>query len=177
MGQATTGTWVCLDEFNRIDLEVLSVVAQQMLLVREALLEDTSHFQFFGKYVQLNNELGLFITFNIGYIGRKELPDNLMALMRPIAMVIPEYQLIIENILFSLGFAQAVVLANKISIFYKLLSDQMSNEPYYDFGMRSIKNILDVASDFIRSSTKFNELEIIKTILHDVNYTKLKSND
>jgi dynein heavy chain len=103
-GIASTGSWTCLDEFNRIDLEVLSVISSQILVLREALLENKTSLNFFGKNIILNAYMGIFITFNPGYSGRSELPENLKMLFRPVSMMIPDYAMIAQNLLYSEGF-------------------------------------------------------------------------
>lgn len=61
-----TGAWGCFDEFNRINIEVLSVVAQQILSILSALAASLTRFYFEGFEINLVWSCGIFITMNPG---------------------------------------------------------------------------------------------------------------
>lgn len=53
-GFAQTGAWACFDEFNRIDVEVLSVVAQLMLKIQTAIRAQKDFTEFDGKCIHVD---------------------------------------------------------------------------------------------------------------------------
>ena len=197
-GLVQVGAWGCFDEFNRIEIEVLSVVASQVRCILDAIAffavpinrskefsglpagtppVKVGYFNFFGEQIAMVPTVGLFITMNPGYAGRTELPENLKALFRSCAMIQPDFLPISENMLMAEGFVRARPLSVKFVTLYKLSSELLSKQHHYDWGLRAIKSVLRVAGMLKRADPDFEEDAILMRALRDFNTPKIPNND
>ncbi|NXT77896.1 DYH9 protein, partial [Zapornia atra] len=176
-GLSQTGAWGCFDEFNRISVEVLSVVAVQVKCVQDAIREKKKTFNFLGEDINLVPSVGIFITMNPGYAGRTELPENLKALFRPCAMVVPDFELICEIMLVAEGFIEARALARKFITLYQLCKELLSKQDHYDWGLRAIKSVLVVAGSLKRGDPERPEDQVLMRSLRDFNIPKMVTDD
>lgn len=199
-GLCQTGTWGCFDEFNRINIEVLSVVATQVKCVQDAIVfhaipsnRETKYqslpagtppvvvgeFEFMGASdrITLIPTCGFFITMNPGYAGRTELPENLKVLFRSCAMIRPDLRPICENMLMSEGFQQARTLAIKFVTLYQLSGELLSKQFHYDWGLRAVKSVLRVAGILKRAEPDVHEDKVLMRALRDFNTPKIPHHD
>ncbi|XP_070822029.1 dynein axonemal heavy chain 11 [Chaetodon trifascialis] len=176
-GLAQTGAWGCFDEFNRIAVDVLSVVAVQVKTIQDAIRSKKKRFLFLDKDIVLKPSVGIFITMNPGYAGRTELPENLKALFRPCAMVVPDTELICEIMLVAEGFRHAKLLARKFITLYTLCKELLSKQDHYDWGLRAVKSVLVVAGALRRRDKSRPEDQVLMRALRDFNMPKIVTED
>ena len=114
---------------------------------------------------------------NPGYAGRTELPENLKALFRSCAMVVPDIVLICENMLMSEGFATAKGLSKKFMCLYNLAKSLLSKQIHYDWGLRAVKSVLRQAGGLKRAEPDVDEEIILMRGLRDFNWPKIVVED
>ena len=114
---------------------------------------------------------------NPGYAGRTELPENLKALFRSCAMVVPDLVLICENMLMSEGFQKARSLSRKFVSLYMLSRELLSKARHYDWGLRAVKSVLRMAGKLKRSDPQIDEDPLLMRALRDFNMPKIVTDD
>ena len=180
-GLSLTGSWGCFDEFNRISTAVLSIVSTQFRALTDAMRVQDSSQDIEGTQFLLDGETtimhrhkcGVFITMNPGYAGRAELPESLKTLFRSVTMMRPDLLLITENLLLSQGFINAEALATQIITMTSMSQSLLSIQIHYDWTLRTVKTIINIAGNLRRDRPKKSENSIVYSSINTLMSPKL----
>ena len=154
-GLAASGAWACFDEFNRIDIEVLSVVAQQIITIqRRQARHDAFDFEGttsarLGLRRVHHDEPGLRRPHRAAGQPQGAVPPGgddgprLRADRRDHALLV--------------RVQRAKLLASKMVATFKLCSEQLSSQAHYDYGMRAVKTVLIAAGNLKRDDPDTDE--------------------
>ena len=92
-------------------------------------------------------------------------------------MVVPDFLVIIEVELYSSGYHNAKLLADKIVSVNRLCAELLSAQCHYDFGMRTMKSILKAAETIKQERPNDDEYRVIQREINILNVSKLVKED
>jgi dynein heavy chain len=106
-----------------------------------------------------------------------ELPENLKALFRGVAMMVPDFQMIMKVKLCSVGYEQFEMLSQKFFVLYNTSKEQLSAQKHYDWGLRNILAVLRTAGQTKRDNVTLSESFLLYRTLREMNLSKMVAQD
>lgn len=177
-GMISCGAWICFENFNRLKLELLSAIAQNLTQMKQAVSSNLKSVSFEGYNLNLNISGNICVNINSEHSGYADLPDNLKVLFRSVSMIALDVDKIAEIELFAGGFVHARNLAVKLAVCYKLLSEHLGEKCHYDFSMSSLKTVVATAINMKRNiSDKDEEYNLLLRSMIHINIPQLCNTD
>ena len=131
----------------------MSAISQSVQFIQAAIKTHPKFISLLCREITLNHNAGIFTTMTPatkGYGGRQKLSGNLKQLFRPVAMSVPNNELIAKVMMLAEGFKSAKVMAQRIVALFLLSRQLLSVQPHYKWGLRSLKPILSLAGRLLQ---------------------------
>ena len=93
------------------------------------------------KQIKVDAGFGFFATLRPTQ-GHADLPSNLRALLRPVALCAVDVAPVAQVLLATQGLAEAQALATRIACLYSLARELLMPEPQYNFGIATLRLVL-----------------------------------
>jgi dynein heavy chain len=176
-GLACSGAWSCFDEFHRVKGSVLSIVSQDILMLQRGIQAKLASIVLDDTEIILNPTCAIYITMESVSALPLKIPDNFRVLFRSIAMMNPDATVITQVCLSAKGFTTAHNLARKVTSMFNICQNTLSKQPHYEFGLRSIKSVIDLSIQFKHENREAEEMEIIFNAFHRLKFSELLPED
>ncbi|XP_062587861.1 dynein heavy chain domain-containing protein 1-like, partial [Saccostrea cucullata] len=105
---------------------------------------------FNGKLIQASTNFGCFMTLNTGANPASQIPESFKLLMRQCAMIVPDFKFIVEMFFCFQGYKEVKLWARKLTFLFEQLRFQLPRRETYQFGLKDIKLVMDVAATKLR---------------------------
>ncbi|KAH0814233.1 hypothetical protein GEV33_008564 [Tenebrio molitor] len=168
-GVVSNGSWLVLENFQTIQVEICSILSQEISKISTALKGGLN------AIVLNSTELTLqkcFICCSMK--GLERFPDSFKILFRPVAMTVPDSLIIAQVFLLSFGYRDSSELGRRIITINKLMEDLLPQSKTH-FGIRLIKEILNKCAEKFTVDT--NEAEIIYNCICQITLPRLSANE
>lgn len=179
-GVAMTGSWGCFDDLSRVDLDAISVAAQQMSTILFAKRAKAKNFVFTdGDNGTLDANAAYFMTLLPSPENTLALPENMKTQVRGIMMLTPDPVTIVRCKLSAAGYLEASKICSKLDTLYDMCSRCLSKQPHYDFGLRNLCSLVMVCGRTKRSiaDPDVSESQMVVQALKETNLACLTQED
>jgi len=190
LGLTKTGlSWVNFDEISRLTSGLLSVMAQHISSVLDALRFDVSAKEARrnardpvpeNSTAPISYASGIFCSTSMELATeRARLPDNLRSRIRVLAVMEPDIEVVAFVKLSLASFWQAALLASKIRFFYKQCSGMLAHKQEYNLDLRNALAVINRMVEH-QQQTKLareEELSFAAKIICEYNEPQLDGHD